>query len=122
VSDVIEIRGLRVTAVHGMLAEERLRAQPFELDIDVEVDGGQAAESDDLADTVDYGELIRVAVGVVSGPPHDLLESLAAAVASALLAVEGTAGTTVTVRKLRPPLPFDVDTVGVRVARRAPGR
>lgn len=121
-SDVIEIRGLRVTAVHGMLAEERLRAQPFELDIDVEVDGGQAAESDDLADTVDYGELIRVAVGVVSGPPHDLLESLAAAVASALLAVEGTAGTTVTVRKLRPPLPFDVDTVGVRVARRAPGR
>src|SRR5436190_1911962 len=37
-SDVVEIRGLRVMGTHGVLEEERQRAQPFEVDIDVETD------------------------------------------------------------------------------------
>lgn len=113
----IEVRGLRVVAVHGLLEEERRRAQPFEIDIDVELAASTALASDDLADTVDYGGLIRLATEVVTGAPHLLLESLAGAVADSLVAVAGVAEATVTVRKLRPPVPADVASVGVRVTR-----
>ncbi len=37
-TDRIEIRDLQVLGVHGVLAEERDRAQPFSLDIVAEVD------------------------------------------------------------------------------------
>ena len=36
--DRIELRGLRVLGVHGALPEEQERAQPFEVDLDVEAD------------------------------------------------------------------------------------
>src|SRR5437899_1437581 len=48
-SDVVEIRGLRVMGTHGVLDEERQRAQPFEVDIDVETDLAPAGRSDELA-------------------------------------------------------------------------
>ncbi len=59
VSDRIEIRDLRVMGVHGVLPEERERAQPFSLDIVAWVDMAAAQRSDELADTVDYGALAR---------------------------------------------------------------
>ena len=115
--DRIELRGLRVLGTHGVLAEEQQRPQPFELDLDVVVDTAAAAVSDDLADAVDYAALAAAAVDVVAGRPHRLLESLAAAVADAVLARPGVRQVTVAVRKLRPPVPFDLDHAGVRLTR-----
>ena len=60
-SDRIEIRDLRVTGTHGVLPEERDRAQPFSVDIVAWVDMEAAQQSDDLADTVDYGALAQAA-------------------------------------------------------------
>ncbi|MGH9092575.1 MAG: dihydroneopterin aldolase, partial [Acidimicrobiales bacterium] len=121
-ADRIEIRGLRVTGTHGVLPEERERAQPFLLDLDAWLDAAPAGRSDDLADTVDYGALVEVAAGVVAGPRFALVEALAGAVAGAVLARDArVAEVAVTVRKLRPPLPFDVATAGVRVVRRRGG-
>ena len=37
-TDRIEIRGLRVLGVHGLLPEERDRPQPFEVDLDLVLD------------------------------------------------------------------------------------
>ena len=51
-NDWIEVRGLRVVAICGVLDEERTRAQPLQVDLDVEVDANAAATSDDVADTV----------------------------------------------------------------------
>ena len=53
--DRIELRGLRVLGAHGVLPEEQQRAQPFEVDLDLELDLRPAGRSDALADTVDYG-------------------------------------------------------------------
>lgn len=115
----IEIRGLRVTGVHGVLPEERQRAQPFALDVDAWIDGIAAGRSDALADTVDYGALVEVAAAVVTGGSFALLETLADAVARAVLSHDGrVAMVAVTVHKLRPPVPRDVASVGVRVERR----
>ena len=117
--DRIEVRGLRALGVHGVLAEERTRPQPFSVDLDVWVDTAAAAASDDLADTVAYAALATRAVAVVEQRSFALLEALAAAVAAALLgaddAVRAVAGR---VTKRRPPVGLDVATFGVRVVRR----
>lgn len=113
----VEIRGLRLDGVHGVLEGERRAPQPFEIDIDLFLDMAAAAESDDLADTVDYARAVDAAAAVVSGPPHRLLESLAGAVADAVLADDRVAMATVAVRKLRPPVPHVVGSAGVRVHR-----
>ena len=117
-NDRIEILDLRVVGVHGVLDEERERAQPFSVDIVAWVDMEAAQRSDDLADTVDYGALAQAAADVVGGRSYRLLEALAGRLASALLIVDPRLeAVEVTVRKLRPPLPLDVGSTGVRVRR-----
>lgn len=116
--DLIELRGLRLVGICGALPEERERAQPLEVDIDVEVDLSAAGSSDALGDTVDYGALCdRVAAVVADGAP-ELLEHLAAQVATAILGIDPRiTATTIAVRKLRPPVPHALDSSGVRVRR-----
>jgi dihydroneopterin aldolase len=118
VTDRIEIRDLRALGVHGVLPEETERAQPFSLDIVAWLDTEAAQHSDDLADTVDYGALARVAAEVVQGRSYRLLEALAGRMAEALLVTDARLqAVEVTVRKLRPPLALDVASTGVRVRR-----
>lgn len=123
-TSVIELRGLRVLGHHGVSDQERDSAQPFELDIDVVLDEGAgvaAAASDDVEDTVDYGLVSEEAAAVVSGSTFHLIESLAEAVANAVLKHDPVAEVTVVVRKLRPPVPVDLWTAGVRITRRRSG-
>lgn len=118
--DRIEVRGIRVLGVHGVLPEERQRAQPFEVDLDLAVDLAAAGGSDDLADTVDYGAVTTLVAAVVAGPPSlSLLEALADRVARQVLDFDvRITAVTVSLRKVRPPLPFDMASVGVVVTRR----
>jgi len=117
--DRIEIRGLTVRGVHGVLAEERERSQPFVVDLDLEVDLVEAGASDQLAATVDYAAVTDVTVGLIGGPTsYALLETLATAIADAVLGTDPRIGAvTVGVRKTRPPLAVDVVSVGVRIRR-----
>lgn len=119
--DRVELRGLRVLGIHGVLPEERRRAQPIEVDLDMEVDLSAAAASDRLTDTVDYGAVAEVVARTVSGESFALLEALAARVADAVLAepsARNVREVTVSVRKLRPPVPLDLASAGVRLERR----
>jgi 7,8-dihydroneopterin aldolase/epimerase/oxygenase len=116
--DRIEVRGLRVEAVHGVLEAEREHPQPFEMDLDLYLDVDGAAHSDDLEHTADYRRAVDAAVAVLCGPPRRLLESLAGAVADAVLADPRVDEVGVTLRKLRPPLSHDVASTGVRIRRR----
>jgi dihydroneopterin aldolase len=115
--DRIELRGLRATGICGVLPEERARRQPFEVDLDLELDLGAAARSDDLADTVDYGSLAEAVVAVIEQSQFELLEALGSAIAEAALADPRVEGVTVSLRKLRPPVPVDLASSGVRLHR-----
>lgn len=112
----ILVTGLEVLGVHGVLPEERVRAQPFGIDLELVVDLGPAGRSDDLVDTIDYGAVIDATVRVVSTEQFQLLERLAARIAEVCRADERVTGVTVTVRKLRPPVPAVLDHVGVRIS------
>ena len=116
-SDLIELRGLRATGICGALPEERERAQPFEVDLDVEADLAPAGRSDDLVDTLDYGAIAAAVERVVTTERFTLLERMAARIAEVVLADERAVAVTVTVRKLRPPVPQQLDTSGVRIRR-----
>ncbi len=115
--DIIELRGLRAVGICGALAEERVRPQPFEVDLDVEVDLAAAGASDQLGDTVDYGLLVEAVVGVITSEQPVLLERMAARIAAAVLDSPGVSAVTVAVRKLRPPVPTELATSGVRIRR-----
>ena len=117
-ADLVELRGLRLVGICGVLPSERDAPQPLEVDLDLEVDLGAAGASDDLADTVDYGRVCDVVAGVVGAGRPQLLEHLATRIAGAVLSVdERTAAVTVAVRNLRPPVPHALDSSGVRIRR-----
>jgi dihydroneopterin aldolase len=119
VTDRIGLRGLRVVGTHGVLPEEHQRAQPFEVDVDIAADLSAAGRSDDLADTIDYGAVTEAVAAVVVGDHADLLEHLAQRIVDATLAVAGPKAreVTVTVRKLRPPVPADLAVSEVSIRR-----
>ena len=117
-SDRIEIRGLRLLASVGVPDAERAQRQPLELDLDLEVGLGDAGASDAVADTVDYGTVAATVAGVIDDASVALLERLAELVAHAVLDHDARCrAVTVAIRKLRPPVPHDVDTTGVRIRR-----
>ncbi|MDQ1448772.1 MAG: 7,8-dihydroneopterin aldolase/epimerase/oxygenase [Actinomycetota bacterium] len=115
--DRILIAGLREMGVHGVLAEEQERAQPFQVDLELVVDLAAASSSDALADTVDYGVLCDAVRRVVADEHHQLLERLAARIAEVCNADARVNGVVVEVRKLQPPIAGQIDYVGVRIER-----
>lgn len=115
--DRIELRGLVVNGICGALPEERERAQPLEVDLDVVCDLSAAGSSDALDDTIDYGALTATVESlIIEGRPF-LLERLAADIAAAVLGDARIASVTVSVRKLRPPVPQTMATSGVTITR-----
>jgi dihydroneopterin aldolase len=116
--DQILLRELRVMGTHGVLAEEQTRAQPFEVDLALSVDLTAASSSDDLGDTIDYGEVSGVVAGIVAGEHFALLERLAGRIVDVVLGLDQRiAAVDVTVTKLRPPVPVDLSAAAVRLVR-----
>jgi 7,8-dihydroneopterin aldolase/epimerase/oxygenase len=115
---IVELRGLRFDAICGVLPHERTTPQPLELDIDLQADLDAAGESDDLADTVDYGAACAVVEHIVTTTACALLEALGEQIARAVLALDDRIeAVTVSVRKLRPPVAQQLETSGVRITR-----
>ena len=75
--DRILLQGMRFWGHHGLLPHEREQGQPFEVDLEVELDLSRARESDRLEETVDYRLLFRAVQKVGEGEPVHLLEHLA---------------------------------------------
>ncbi len=117
-ADRIELRGLTVRGYHGVFDHERRDGQDFVVDIVVWVDLQVAAASDDLRDTIDYGELAQRAAGIVAGPPRQLIETVAGEIAEDVMADERVHAVEVVVHKPGAPIPLDFADVAV-VARRS---
>ena len=101
-----------------MLAHERVTPQPLEIDVDLNADLATAGASDDLIDTIDYGAVTAEAERVATTLAPQLLEHMAERIAEAVLALDARIdAVTVAVRKLRPPVPNQLATSGVRITR-----
>lgn len=116
--DRIRLLGLSATGHHGVLPEERRAGQVFRADVVVHLDTREAAATDDLTRTVNYAELAQEVVGVLSGEPVDLIETLAQRIADLALARPRVAAVDVVVHKPQAPVPVPFDDVQVAIHRR----
>ena len=103
-ADTIRLDGMVFYGYHGVRPAERERGQRFAVDLEVTRDLMAAGTSDDLRDTVSYSEIFRLVKRIVEGPPHNLLESLAGAIAAAVLDAHDVSSVTVAVKKPEPPI------------------
>jgi dihydroneopterin aldolase len=83
--DRILLEGMIFHGYHGTLPAERELGQPFVVDVELRLDLRPAGLSDDLAQTVDYGEVHRRVREIVEGAPVNLTETVAERIATTIL-------------------------------------
>ena len=115
--DEILLTGLTVFGRHGVYDHERADGQDFTIDLRLSLSLHQAAASDDVADTVHYGELAERVAAVVAGEPVNLIETLAERIADVVLADERVRAVAVTVHKPHAPIALTFSDVAVTVHR-----
>lgn len=121
--DRLSLLAMRFTARHGVLPNEKVEPQPFEVDLVLHADLSVAAESDDLGDTIDYAALYDLVAAIATGPSFDLIEGLAGAIARATLAATEprlVGAVEVRVRKPQAPIDGELDTVETALVRHRP--
>lgn len=114
--DTVFVRGLEFEASHGYTAAERRATRRFRVSLELQSPLAAAAESDRLADTVDYWKICEIAVRVGTESTFRLLERLAGRMALAIQEVYPRADVTVELEKLAPPCPGCPESCGVRLA------
>jgi dihydroneopterin aldolase len=121
VTDRILLEGMQFEGTHGVLPEEQLAPQPFEVDVELALDLRAAGATDDLEQTVDYGQVFDVCREIVESTRFNLLEALAEAIAHELLTGFPASEVTVRLRKPRVKLGGPLRSAGVEIRRRRPG-
>jgi dihydroneopterin aldolase len=117
-SDRIEIFGIEGIGYHGVFDHERRDGQIFRVDVCLELDLSEAAESDDLSDTLDYGAISNTVASHITGTPYSLIEKLAGTIAAGLLAeYSQLRKVSVTVHKPQAPIAVKFRDVAVTVVR-----
>lgn len=116
-TDRITLTGLRVRGHHGVYEHERRDGQDFLVDITVWLDLDHAAATDDVTDTLHYGELAERAAAIVGGQPRNLIETVAAEIAEDLMRDARPHAVEVTVHKPSAPIPLTFADVSVTARR-----
>lgn len=111
----IFIQGLEVYGYHGVAREEQVLGQRLVFDIRLTVDNCGAAQTDDVADTVDYTEVIDVVVEVTTTESFFVLERLVQATAETILRKFPVDEVWVQVTKPYPPVACALASVGAAV-------
>ncbi|MDR6690001.1 dihydroneopterin aldolase [Microbacterium sp. 1154] len=116
-ADRITLTGVRAVGHHGVYPDEKRDGQEFVVDATLFLSLRRAAETDDVVDTVHYGELAERLVEIVEGDPVDLLETLAQRLADAVLTDERVDAVTITVHKPQAPITVPFGDVSVTISR-----
>ncbi|KON66566.1 dihydroneopterin aldolase [Peribacillus butanolivorans] len=116
--DKIFVNKMEFYGYHGVFPEETKLGQRFKVDLTVEADLAKAGKSDELEDSINYGELYEVCKGVVEGKPFKLVEAVAEEIASELLnKFSSIEKCTVKVYKPDPPIAGHYESVAVEIVR-----
>ncbi|MFJ4656434.1 dihydroneopterin aldolase [Nocardia sp. NPDC088792] len=117
-TDRIELRGLRVFGHHGVFDFEKQDGQEFVVDVTLWTDFSAAAKSDDIADTIHYGELADQVAAIVAGEPRDLIETVVSQIADEVMNDPRIQAVEVVLHKPSAPIPHTFEDVRVVTSRR----
>ena len=120
VSDLIRITGLELFGYHGVYDHEKQNGQRFLVDLAVWLDAESASVSDELSQSLDYGELVKAVAAEVQGESVDLIEKLAAKVLAVVWRFEKALVAEVTIHKPEAPVGFPVSDISVTLKRERP--
>ena len=116
--DELAINGIECFGHHGVFDFERRDGQIFVIDLTLGLDTAPAAASDDLRDTVDYGSLVGAVKAAVERDPVDLIETLAARIASICVTDDRVEWARVTVHKPDAPIDATYSDVALTITRK----
>jgi dihydroneopterin aldolase len=103
--DRIHITAVRCYGYTGLLPEEQVLGQWFEVDISLSLDLSKAGQSDRIKDTLDYRAVISTVKAIIQQQKFALLERLATAIAEAILALGSIETVQLRLTKVAPPIP-----------------
>lgn len=115
--DHISLVGIEERGRHGMLDHERQDGQLFLVDADIYLDLQGAGASDRIEDTVDYSQISALISRIITGPPCDLLEKVAAQIAEETLELANVQAVRICLHKPEAPLGLEKEDVSVTIWR-----
>jgi dihydroneopterin aldolase len=115
--DRLAVRGIEGFGHHGVLDFERRDGQQFVVDLVLALDTRTAARTDDLRDTVDYGNLVAKVKHGIETDPVDLIETLASRLAGICLEDRRVRAVEVTVHKPDAPIEATFADVSLTIHR-----
>ena len=113
-NDIVFIEQLQVQAILGILPEERTMPQPVVIDLELETDTLPAAQSNNIADALDYAMLAEQVKTLIIDGKYLLIETLINDIADLCLGSPLTRSVRVRVCK---PYAVDDARVGVQIYR-----
>ena len=108
--DILRLKGLKFRGLHGFYDEERIHGNNFEVDFLIKKNLQIPANTDQLESTIDYQMVYNTVKSIMHGPSVKLIEHLAFLIGDKISElVDKDSYFEITVRKLNPPLPSELD-------------
>jgi 7,8-dihydroneopterin aldolase/epimerase/oxygenase len=114
--DKLLINGFIIQAKVGVYEYEKLNAQKIQFDLEISADLKKAGKSDDIKDTIDYGQITKVIREIVSNTSYNLLEALAEDIIETLFVNTGISSIKITILKLD--AISDLESIGISLFRK----
>ncbi len=113
---VVKIRGLEISACHGVHDFEKTKPQRFVFDVDIRTDFYGAAKTDKIDSTINYSRACTLISAITRGNVFNLIEKLAYECAFGIMEnFENASAVTLTVFKPDAPIKLKFGNVGVGV-------
>lgn len=115
--DKIILKRIRFHGHHGVPEEERQVGGHYEIDATLGCSLEAAGRTDALAETIDYAAVVELIVDIGTQQSFQLVEALAEAIATAILAQFAVDEVELTVKKLHPPIEQPIAYFAVQIRR-----
>lgn len=111
------LEGIHFSGHCGLTQEERNHPQPIRVDLEIDCANSPAGETDNILHTIDYAQVMTRVTHIGTEKQFCLLESLGEHISRMLFDEFPILSLQIWVRKISPPLPAPVDSVGIRLNR-----
>lgn len=116
---IVEVSGIECYSYHGCMKEESILGGKYIVEVSIETDFSEAAQTDELIDTIDYVE-IKDIVKAEMAIRSKLIEHVGQRITNRFKnAFKTMISSTVKIRKLNPPIQGTVKEVAIIIKSKA---